>query len=159
MFGVDLSDMPELKESLGQAVVDFIVDRTKKGVDINGDKFDDYGTPYTESDAFKAFGKTKKVNLSLRGDMLSQLEVIESSGNQIKLGWEDPTENAKAYNHNTGDTVTKRQFFGIKDEDLKKISAEFKPDLKKSKNDETILNALDSITETFLKGFLSGKKD
>ena len=77
--------------------------------------------------------------------MLSLLDIVEDKGNKIKIGWSDDVENAKAYNHNTGDTVKKREFFGITSGDIKAISKEFKPDLKKSKNDESLLKKLDKI--------------
>ena len=79
--------------------------------------------------------------------MLGLLDIIEDKGNKIKIGWTDPTENAKAFNHNTGDTVKKREFFGITAQDIKAISTEFKPDLKKSKNDEALLKKLDKIAD------------
>lgn len=147
ILGVDLSDMPEVKDAIAQALIDRIVQRTESGKDVEGNKFDSYSKEYKDSTAFKAFGKTNKVNLTQTGDMLGLLNVIEDKGNSIKIGWDDTTENAKAYNHQTGDTVKKRQFFGITAEEIKTISAEFKPDLKKSKNDEAILSKLDKIAE------------
>jgi hypothetical protein len=158
IFGVDVSDMPELKQAFGQALIDYMVERTESGIDKNGKNFEKYPKTYKESDAFKAYGKTNKVNLTLTGDMLGQLEVVETKGNEIKIGWRDETENAKAYNHNTGDTVTKRPFFGINNPDLSSISKEFKPDFTKSKNDDVILGKIDKLTD-FIIEKLDGKKD
>lgn len=157
IFGVDVSDMPELKQAFGQALIDHMVERTESGVDKNGQKFSAYPKSYKESDAFKAFGKTSKVNLTMTGDMLAQIDIVEAKANEIKIGWRDDTENAKAYNHNTGDTVTKRPFFGINDKDLSNVSKEFKPDFTKAKNDDVILDKLDKLT-SFIVGKLDGKK-
>jgi hypothetical protein len=158
ILGVDVTDLPELKRAFGQAVIDHIVERTESGVDRNGSKFDSYPKSYKESDAFKAFGKTSKVNLSLTGDMLSLLDIVEDKGNSLKIGWREDVENAKAYNHNVGDTVKKRPFFGINDSDLSSISKEFKPDLSKSNNDDVILSKIDKLT-SFIIESLDGKKD
>jgi hypothetical protein len=158
IFGVDVSDMPELKQAFGQALIDHMVERTEDGLDRNGNKFQAYPKTYKESDAFKAFGKTSKVNLTMTGDMLGQIDIIETKGNEIKIGWRDETENAKAYNHNTGDTVLKRPFFGINNPDIASISKEFKPDFKKSDNDDVILGKIDKLTG-FILDKLNGKKD
>lgn len=154
LLGVDVSDYPEIKEAIGQAIIDLIVSRTESGKDIAGNSFDSYSKEYKNSLAFKAFGKTNKVNLTQSGDMLAFMDIVESKGNTIKIGWADDEENAKAYNHNTGDTVPKRAFFGVTDSDLKKISDEFKPDLKKSKSDEILINKINKITDFIIEDLL-----
>jgi hypothetical protein len=151
ILGFDVSDMPELRAAFGQAIIDYIVERTEAGVDIYGREFASYDQNYVHSDNFKAFDKTKKVNLTMSGSMLGSMDIIESKGNEIKIGWKDSEENAKAYNHNTGDTVRKRQFFGVSDADLKNLSKEFKPDFNKSKNDQDILNKIELISSFLLE--------
>ena len=151
VLGIDLTDYPEVKKAIGQAIIDLMVSRTEDGLDVNGKKFAKYSNEYKESLPFKAFGKTAKVNLTQAGDMLSLIDILDDSGNKLKIGWADETENAKAYNHNTGDTVPKRQFFGITDEDLRKITDEFKPDLKKSQSDTAILNKLNKIADYIIE--------
>jgi hypothetical protein len=146
ILGVDVSDMPEVKQAIGQALVDHIITRTENGEDVSNKSFKGYSKEYINSLAFKAYDKSAgDVNLTLTGGMLGTLDIIEDSGNKIKIGWEDSTENAKAYNHNTGDTVKKREFFGITESEVKAISQEFKPDLKRSKNDDILLKKLDKI--------------
>lgn len=141
-----MKDYPEVKQAIGEAFIQNIVDRTESGVDVNGKEFKSYSDKYTESLAFKAFGKSSsEVNLTQTGAMLGLIDIVEDKGNKIKIGWSDDTENAKAYNHNTGDTVKKRQFFGITQADINKIKSEFKPDLKKSSNDDVILKKLAKI--------------
>lgn len=99
-----------------------------------------YSEGYADSLQFKAWGKSKnKVNMKLTGGMLGSIEVIDTSGNEIIIGWTDDTENAKAFNHNTGDTLPKRAFFGITEADFKeKIAPEFTDVLGES---ESIIQA------------------
>lgn len=150
IFGIDVSDMPELRASFAQAIIDYIVDRTHKGLDIDGEKFAAYSQDYVHSDAFRAFDKSKNVNLEMSGNMLGSIEVLESKGSTVKIGWADEEENAKAFNHNTGDTVRKRRFFGVNEKDLAELSKEFKPDFNKSKFDQELLNKIDLISSFFL---------
>lgn len=151
LLGVDVSEYPEIKEAIGQAIIDLMVSRTESGKDVSGNNFFQYSKEYKNSLAFKAFGKTNKVNLTQSGDMLAFLDIVENKGNTIKIGWADDEENAKAYNHNAGDTVPKRAFFGVTDNDLKKITDEFKPDLKRSKNDDIIISKINQITDFIIE--------
>jgi len=141
-FGIDFRGKDDLKQAIGQAIIDKIVKRTLSG---EGRKFtsDGRGVPfnlqsvpysksYRQSKEFKAFGKTSKVNLKLTGDMLGLLDIKSISGNSITIGWDDPEENAKAYNHSVGDTVKARPFFGVSKKDLKEIKSQFKDDIKRA---------------------------
>jgi hypothetical protein len=130
MFGVDLTGYQELKQRIAQRVVEIILDRTEKGVDVNGSRFAPYSKEYKKSLAFKAFKKGNKVNLELTGQMLGTMEVLDTTGSQIEIGWEDPVENAKAFNHNTGDTLPKRRFFDLSEKEIKSIKEEFQPDVE-----------------------------
>lgn len=133
IFGVSFFGQTALKEAIGQRIIDKMVDRTKSGVDINGKPFRKYSKKYIESPKFKAFGKSpSKVNLTLTNAMLGTLDVFSTGANEITLGWEDSVENEKAYNHNAGDTVPQRQFFGLTNNEVKQIKNEFKDDVKKA---------------------------
>jgi len=148
ILGVDTKDFPEIKQAVGEAIIQRIVDRTESGQDVSGRSFKSYSDSYVESLPFKAFGKKdSEINLTQTGSMLGTIDIVKDSGNKITIGWSDPTENAKAYNHQTGDTVKKREFFGLNTGDIKAITKEFKPDLKKSKNDEILLNKLNKIAQ------------
>lgn len=151
LTGLDMSEFPEAKEAIGQAFIDKIVERTQAGKDVDGDSFDKYSKVYKESLGFQAFGKTNKVNLTQSGEMLGTLDIIENKGNKIKIGWDDEINNAKAYNHNKGDTVPKRSFFGITSDELAELKKEFKPKLTKETNDDIILRRLDALAEKILK--------
>lgn len=132
LFGVSVIGSEGLKQAIGGAIIDKIVNRTESGVGVDGKKLKaPYSKDYSESLDFKAFGKSKnKVNMTLTGQMLGSLDIVESKGNSIKIGWDDSEENAKAYNHNTGDTVPKRPFFGVTEKELREIKSEFEDKAK-----------------------------
>jgi hypothetical protein len=102
--------------------VDKIVERTSSGKDVNGGKFEKYSKAYAE----KKGVSRGSVDLILEGTMLSSFE--ESQGRQkglVKIKMEEGVETKKAYNHCTGDTLPKRDFFGItKESELKQILRE-----------------------------------
>ena len=129
-FGVDFGRDPDLKQEIGQAIIDKIIERTEDGKDISEKGFKKYSKEYVDSDEFKDFGKSKnEINMTLTGRMLDDIDIISESRNTIKIGFEDSTEILKAFNHNTGDTVKKRKFFGIRERDLKEIGKEFRSEL------------------------------
>lgn len=149
VFDFDFSGKENLKQLIGQAIIDHIVERTKDGLGVS--LKDDgsgrtvklkspYSKTYAKSLEFKAAGKSKNnVNMTLSGQMLSTLDVKKIDGNKITIGWEDAEENAKAFNHVTGDTVPKRPFFGVSNKELREIKKEFMPEIEealKIKQDE-----------------------
>lgn len=127
--GVDLSGDPSLKEVIGQALIDVIVERSKSGKDIDRTPFKKYPKSYKESDQYAAFGKTSNVNMDLTGNMLSDIDVKPAPGSIIKLGFRDSVNNAKSFNHMTGDTVKQRQFFGLRDKDVKDVLTRFQTEI------------------------------
>lgn len=127
MFGVDFTGLSDLKEVIALAAIDKIVSRTLDGKDVNGRAFKPYSESYKKSKVFRMMGKKPgEVNLRLFGTMLGTIEVIDQAGSKITLGWMDSTENAKAFNHNTGDTLPKREFFGLNDSEVESLIEEFK---------------------------------
>ena len=147
LLGVNLSDSPDLKNAIGQALIDRIVERSQSGTDLRGTAFKPYKKSYTESDQFSAFGKSKDVNMTLSGDMLSGLTVLSDAGNDIKIGWDDATNNAKAYNHMVGDTVRKRQFFGITKAAAQEIASEFQDAIDEIKEQDLAPDAITQFIE------------
>jgi len=158
---VDLSDREDIKQAVGQAIVDYMVARVKGGEGIGGVSLSvpKYSPEYINSDAFKAFGKSEfPINMTLTGSMLEAMTVIDSNDNDIVIGWEDTTENAKAYNHNIGDTVPKRPFFGVSNSELDKIKSELKGEvrailkegIKKQEANDIILGKIASFIKDVL---------
>lgn len=163
-FGIDFSGKTALKEFIGQAIIDRMVERTKDGKAVGGKKDlrKPYSKTYQASDDFKAAGKkANDVNLTLTGDMLGLIDIKEIKGNTIKIGWNDPEQNAKAHGHMTGKDgkvpKMKRKFFGVTKEELKDIKRKYKKDLdsaiklKQSEGtqafNERILSLIDELKE------------
>ena len=173
-FGVDVSDRPDLAEALGQAIIDKMVTRTKasKGMQFSGNgagreidlSSKKYSKEYKDSREFKAFGKTNKVNLTLTGDMLGQIDITKLKGNSVTIGWDDPEENGKAHGHSTGKNgkapKMKRPFFGVNKKELKGLKKEFKSDLNKVLKEEQTKKQK-ALTSNLLKalGALSDGKN
>lgn len=128
--GVDLSNR-DLKEFIGEAIIDYMRERTLSGQGVRFSEsgrgtsvtFKNYSKAYTESDDFKAFGKSKnEVNLKLTGDMLGLMDIVDVGKDSITIGWNDDDQNPKAFNHITGDTVPSRPFFGVSKNELSEIA-------------------------------------
>ena len=138
LVGGELSEVD--KGILGQAIVETIVDRScDKNVDVDGRPFKAYSKEYKKSVDFRAFGKSSSdKDMKLTGDMLGTLDVKRIEGDNIVIGWQDSTNNAKAYNHNTGDTVPKREFLGMRESELSKLKDEFEPKALKPTDESNI---------------------
>jgi len=136
ILGRNLPNDSDVIDAIGQKAIDMIIERTQDGKALNGRNFTPkYSDEYKASDEFKAFGKTNKVNMTLTGDMLGLMDVVKSTRNTFDIGWDDAEENAKAFNHNTGDTVHKRPFFGLQKQEIKQLK-KFAERLIKDKDDE-----------------------
>lgn len=131
IFGADLTDAPALKEALAQAIIDRMLKRTNDNQAFGGGHLKSpYSKPYQHSLQFKAAGKkANDINMTLTGDMLAAIDVVSTSGNKIKIGINDELQVLKGFNHQTGDTVPKRPFFGVTKAELLTIAADFKSDL------------------------------
>ena len=118
----------ETRAAFGQAVIDYIKERASKGVGYGGTPFkaSKYSDEYASSLEFQAHGKDKNdVNMELTGDMLGFMDIVKQTTQTVRIGWADEKENLKAFNHNTGDTVPKRNFFGLSKKELKEVAAPF----------------------------------
>lgn len=147
MFGMLVPDSSSFRQKVGQAIIDKIRERCADNKYLNNAK-KTYSEMYAESIDFKAYGKSKNdVNMKLTGDMLGLMDIIDEKKNKIVLGWNDSDDAAKAYNHITGDTVPKRNFFGLPESDIKEIVNEFKDELPFGDREST---SLTDLTERFL---------
>ena len=117
IFGIDLKGNSELRLAMAQALLDKILDKK-------------YSKAYRASDAFKAAGKSSKVNLRLSGDMLGLIEATSETANTVTLSWEDSEEAAKAHGHITGGgRLPVRDFFGLNKKDIIAVKREFKQEI------------------------------
>ena len=160
LLGVDFSKDPDLRDQIGQAIIDKIIERTASGKDVRGRDFKAYSKEYKSSDDFKDYKSSSKVNMELRGRMLDDIDILSQSANMIKVGFEDELETLKAFNHNIGQTVPRREFFGIQKKELADIKREFRAELselKKAPPKEKKQTIGDLITEVGLLGDLFGE--
>jgi len=122
----DLADDPSIREAIAQDIIDHIVDRAKNGKSINNQNLKKYDKDYVSSTTFKAYDKSPgEINMTLTGQMLDSVGVIESFGPMIKIGIDDPDQAPKAYNHQVGDTLPKREWFGVRDKEIEEIVASY----------------------------------
>jgi hypothetical protein len=157
--GVDLTGNQILIREMSQAVIDFIVERAQSGKGIGGKTLKKpYSKAYSESLDFKAAGKSKNdVNMTLSGDMLGAIDVLEEDGPTVKIGFADTTDNVKAYGHMSGFeghpyiSGPKREFFGVTKAELKeKILSQFKDDIQEIKRTNRTDNEQDVETQSAL---------
>lgn len=114
---------------IAKEIIDFIKQRTEKGLDKNNRKFSPYSKSYKKSLDFKLAGKSSKVDLELTGEMLAEMDLLTERSGSITIGYEADNKdlNGKVEGNRKGTygnkkPVTKpRDFLGIHEDDLKKI--------------------------------------
>jgi hypothetical protein len=104
------------KTLFAELAVETINNRTLDGRTIHGGKFKKYSEEYAD----KKGVSRDSVDLFLEGDMLDSVDANVSGPNvEITLGSE---EAPKGYNHQVGDTLPKRQWFGITTTEARQIA-------------------------------------
>jgi phage gpG-like protein len=108
------------KRAFAELAVDTINNRTLDGETINGGKFKKYSKAYAE---FKGVTRDS-VDMFLEGDMLESIGRRSSKEkvNTVFIQMEKGLQTKKAFNHQTGDTLPKREFFGLTDNEASEIA-------------------------------------
>lgn len=117
------------RQAIADLAIEFMVDRTLDGIDVNGKRFPKYSKEYIDSLDFKNAGKKPgKVDLQLSGDMLASIGLLKETDGKIVVGIPAGTDEADRAEGNIlgsygGDPDPKkaRRFLGIKKDNLKKI--------------------------------------
>lgn len=109
LTGIPLAERADAK----QEVLDFLVEQSlsdfSKGKSpVNGRKWKGLSKEYLAGTKSE-FTSSRKANMELRGDMLDAFEGKIRAGNEIEVGFFESGEAIKAFNHNRGDTLPKRQ--------------------------------------------------
>lgn len=124
----EVSQEIDLEEILGRTPTDvearqfiddainLIIERTQSGEDINGREFKRYSEDYAK---LKGVGRGD-VDLTLFGSMLAGIDGEFDRGS-VKL-FVESDQVPKAYNHNVGETLPKRTFFGLTDREIESIA-------------------------------------
>jgi phage gpG-like protein len=108
---LDLPDLPApVERSIKEEVAEFIISSVLEYVNdgrspVTGQQFKQLSKDYADEEK----GGRRTPNLDLEGDMLNSL-TWKNTENGIKVGIFDESQTPKAYNHNVGDTLPKRQF-------------------------------------------------
>jgi len=132
------------RKAIAQEVLDFVIERTKKGKDKNNSPFPKYGKDYIGSQDFKIAGKSKKVNLTLSGDMLDEMTHLsrQDTVRKLALGYikSDKAMNGQVEGNVLGTYGNKspipgkeRDFMGISKKDLNAILDNYPIETKKDK--------------------------
>jgi hypothetical protein len=157
VFGAKISDT-DTRRLIAESLIEKIVKRTESGKDVNGKGFAKYSKEYVDSLEFKAYDKSAgKINMKLTGSMLASVDVLDDSSTKIKIGI-DNEDAPKAFNHQTGDTVKKREFFGVTQKDIDEVKKEFTSDIQ-SVSDAKKFSVADMFNQsTFSRVFQELKK-
>lgn len=141
---------PVEREAIAIEVIDFIRERTKKGLDKDGNVFPKYTKGYENSLNFKIGGKSKgqTPDLTLSGDMLDSIKMLRNTP-EIEIGFAYGSfENAKAdgnirgtYGDSSAHPKRAKPFLGISQTELEKILKKY-PKTNKEKS----LNRAEIIT-------------
>lgn len=148
LFGVSFSGEKSLRLAIAQKVIDHIVKRTEEGSSVFGGGFKPYSEDYKNTAEFKLLKDGDTVNMKLTGSMLNDINLLSDSANTIRIGFEDETEILKAFNHNTGDTVPRRAFFGVTEKEAKEIILEdFSAEIARLKGNDPAKQTVKEIME------------
>ena len=145
-----LSD-PDVKIAFGNAIVDEIIDRTQdEGKDKNDVRFKAYKKSYMDSLIYKIYkGGSRKVNLTLTGEMLSSLVSVPKSGKAVTVKFTNSNNSKKAHGHITaGGTLKgrKRDFLGIAEKDAVDIMKNILKDFAKTAETEMISRGIEEVS-------------
>lgn len=118
-----LKDATEAEKTLfAELAVETINSRTLDGDTIHGGSFKRYSPEYAD----KKGVSRDSVDLFLEGDMLDSVEAFpEDKFLNIRIGG-DSVETAKGYNHQVGDTLPKRPWFGLTTTEAREIANQIK---------------------------------
>lgn len=142
-FSVDIPKKlkPADRLAIAQDIIDFVVERTEKGLGVNNKPLPKhkasknnpskgkYSEGYALSPEFRGAGKsTSVVNMTLSGDMLDAIKLLNERSGKLLIGFENgSTQNAKADGNirgtygKSGKVNSARPFLGISKKDLSSI--------------------------------------
>lgn len=109
---------PTEKSNFTSEALARIEERTLNGSDVNGEKFVKYSQEYADKK-----GVTRNsVDLFLTGGMLESLKPLKETTNTVSFGIEGGDETKRGYNHQVGDTLPQRTWFGITKDEAQNIA-------------------------------------
>lgn len=148
------------RDKAASLIIEKIVQRTTNNIDSEGKRFKNYSEAYSSSLEFKIANKSKNdPNLTLTGDMLNSIQVIDTGPGFITLGYNEGTpENDKATWAERSDNGPARKFLGLTDKELEQVIAEVKTDrpstLSGLAKDGQAVKAAPAVTDRLIKNIL-----
>ncbi len=123
IVGVSFAGESGLRQQAAQLLIDYMKTRTHdRNVDVDGKAFPKYSEAYKNSTVFKLLkGSGGDVNMTLTGNMLGDVDMLGDTADSVRIGFRDGNEILKAFNHNTGDTVPRRAFFGVTKREIREV--------------------------------------
>lgn len=153
LFGVSFRGERELRLAIAQKIIDHIKERTESGKTVSGGSFAPYSKEYKNTTIYSLLKSGNTPDLTLTGNMLASMDVLGEGPNTVRIGFGDELERLKAFNHNTGDTVPKRPFFGVsKDEAKRVVLDEFGEEIDRLKGKSSGLTIADLMEQGKLLG-------
>jgi hypothetical protein len=120
-------------QTVAEEILNYIIERTKDGKGVDNTpwvgKAGEYEDSYKNSLEFKIARKTDKVNLSLSGEMLDSLEILQAKKGKIVIGYQRGSEmNGRAegnilgtYGSDVPNPSKARNFMELSNNELSKI--------------------------------------
>jgi hypothetical protein len=111
------------RRAIGKAAVDYIVERTRNNKGIGGVSLGKYSKNYKKTSDFEiAKSGETKVNLTLTGDMLDTLDIIDASvAGRIVIGYTDGSESDRSvWMEEKG-----YSFLGLEEDEINSILSNF----------------------------------
>lgn len=127
-FEIDISKSygPSERQAIAQEIIDYIVERTEKGLDADNRAFVKYKSNYA-----KEKGQSN-VDLTFSGDMLAEIQLLQDKSGKIRIGFSGDYDGLGKVEGNILGTygqdspVNKgRNFLGITKADLNAILANY----------------------------------
>jgi hypothetical protein len=150
------------RQAIASDIVDYLRDRTEQGRGEGGKSWAGsagrYSKSYKESLRYQIAGKSDTVNLTLSGDMLDMLRLVDDDKGALVIGFEPgDAEAGKAegnirgsYGQPKGNRSKARDFLAISRDELKKILSNYPLDDKEAREENVELRELaDQAAEDF----------
>lgn len=143
------------REAIAFEIISYIQERSKAGKGKDNKKWqppaDKYSKEYKQSLDFKNAGKSSTVNLTLSGDMLNSIDLLEDTDGQLTIGISsDDPDHGKAegnirgsYGKPTGSRAKARDFLALSKGEVDRILKKFplKDDERRQKAVENFITA------------------
>lgn len=105
--GIPKSKWDDVKDEVASYIKEqMLVDFSESISPVTGKRFKPLSPDYKKEKA--EVSPDAVPNMELGGSMLDALEAVAGKGARIEVGWTDPDQAVKAYNHTVGDTLPKR---------------------------------------------------